>query len=238
MSVPNRPTILFVTGSDTDVGKTYVASLLARQLRHSGKRVGVYKPVASGCVQRGDQLESDDAIQLWHAAGCPLELEAVCPQRFLAPLAPHQAARLEGRVVDGDLLVAGAQRWLGHCEVLIVEGAGGLLSPLSETQLNMDLAMSLAPVNLLVVVANRLGAIHQALATCRAAEHGGLKPSGLVLCETLPAGVPSVSSARDHNALEIAKFTDVPVLAQLDYDSDHRIAIENCLPPLANDSKA
>jgi dethiobiotin synthetase len=228
-----RPEIIFIAGSDTDVGKTYIASLLARQLRHSGKRVGVYKPVASGCALENGVLVSQDALQLWSAAGYPLDLDAVCPQRFVAPFAPNLAAKLEGREVDRDLLISGASRWHGHCDVLIAEGAGGLMSPIADAFLNIDLAIALAPVRLVIVVANRLGAIHQSLATCAAAEHRGLKPSGIVLSEVTRRESTSGGCLLDQNAAEIARYTDVPVLAQIAYGSDSVIAIDNRLPSSA-----
>ena len=87
------------------MGKTYVAALIARSLAASGRRVGVYKPAASGCVRDAQgRLVSDDAVALWEAAGRPGDLEHVCPQRFAAPLAPHLAARAEGREIDAGLL--------------------------------------------------------------------------------------------------------------------------------------
>ena len=76
----------FVTGTDTEVGKTFVASLIVKQLASAGHRVRVYKPVASDCVSDGKQLVSEDAVHLWEAAGRPLSLDAVCPQRFEACL--------------------------------------------------------------------------------------------------------------------------------------------------------
>ena len=80
---------LFITGTDTGVGKTYVAALIARSLAASGRRVGVYKPAASGCPRDPDgRLVSGDAVALWEAAGQPGELEYVCPQCFAAPLGP------------------------------------------------------------------------------------------------------------------------------------------------------
>ena len=97
----------FVTGTDTGVGKTYFAALLVRALTEAGSRVGVYKPVASGCAKNGGRLVSDDALRLWEAAGKPGELDAVCPQRFEAPLAPHLAARKEGKEIDNELLREG-----------------------------------------------------------------------------------------------------------------------------------
>src|SRR3954469_2349385 len=98
---------LFITGTGTGVGKTYVGALVARTLRDAGKRVGVYKPVASGCEIHGGKLVSPNAMALWEAAGRPGTLEQVCPQLFTAPLAPHLAARAEGRRVDPALLREG-----------------------------------------------------------------------------------------------------------------------------------
>ena len=93
MSEPARG--LFITGTDTEVGKTRVTAMIARSLVAAGYRVGVYKPAASGCRREGDELIADDAVALWEAAGRPATLEQVCPQRFEAPLAPHLAAREE-----------------------------------------------------------------------------------------------------------------------------------------------
>ena len=107
---------LFITGTDTGVGKTYVAALIARSLVASGRRVGVYKPAASGCIRDAHGcLVSDDAVALWEAAGRPSDLEHVCPQRFAAPLAPHLAARGEGREIDANLLRSGLDYWRSRC---------------------------------------------------------------------------------------------------------------------------
>ena len=92
--MPRRVPGLFVTGTDTGVGKTYVAALIARSLAAGGHRVGIYKPAASGCRYEDRGLIADDAVALWNAAGRPADLEHVCPQRFAAPLAPHLAARI------------------------------------------------------------------------------------------------------------------------------------------------
>ena len=122
---------LFFAGTDTEVGKTYTAALVASHLRQQGKRVGVYKPVASGCLRRGDQLVAEDAVALWEAAGKPRTLEEVCPQRFEKPVAPPEAAAAEGKQVDAERLRSGAEPWLTDCDVLLIEGAGGLFSPLA-----------------------------------------------------------------------------------------------------------
>lgn len=145
-------------------------------------KVGVYKPVASGCIWREGELLSEDAVALWEAAGRPRSLHEVCPQRFEAPLAPNLAARKEEKRVDEGLLRGGATEWLGKFDFTIVEGAGGYFSPLSERDLNADLAVELG-LPVLLVVANRLGALNQALTAAHAIKtyRGGLSLAGIAL---------------------------------------------------------
>ena len=154
---------LFVVGANTEVGKTFVSSLLAKELFGRGVRVGVYKPVASDCVRNeAGELVAEDAVALWEAAGRPGKLDAVCPQRFVAPLAPNVAAVVEGRCVDPGLLRSGVEYWRARSDFVIVEGAGGAMSPISDDDLVLDLARDLGYPALLVVD-NRLGCIASAL---------------------------------------------------------------------------
>lgn len=177
---------LFVTGTDTDVGKTAVACAIAAGLRAAGLRIGVYKPVASGVAA----CAPSDVARLWEAAGRPLSPEAVCPQAFGAPLAPVQAAAVEGRRVDEQLLRAGIAAWQAASDFLIVEGAGGLFSPLGPHTLGADLARDLG-LPLVVVDAARLGAIGRTLATVTAARAVGLSVRAVVLsCVRPPSGSP------------------------------------------------
>jgi dethiobiotin synthetase len=173
---------LFITGTDTEVGKTYVTCLIAEYLFARGHRVGVYKPVASGCRADGEQDVSDDAWRLWRAAGQPLRLDDVCPQRFVAPLAPHLAAAQQECQVDEQLLSSGIDVWNDQCDVMLVEGAGGLLSPLTDSMYVADLAIEFG-YPLVVVAPNRLGTINQTLQTLIAAStyRGGLQVAGVVL---------------------------------------------------------
>ncbi|WP_145063088.1 dethiobiotin synthase [Adhaeretor mobilis] len=155
---------LFITGTNTEVGKTHVAAMLARSLVERGTRVGIYKPVASGCRKKDGELIADDAVALWEAAGRPSTLEQVCPQRFTAPVSPPTSAALEGKSVDARLLRTGLDYWRENYEVTLVEGAGGLMSPLSEEDFNIDLARELGgPI--IIVAANRLGVINATLQT-------------------------------------------------------------------------
>lgn len=160
----NRVPGLFIAGTDTGVGKTYVAALIAKQLAAEGKSVGIYKPAASGCRRVDGRLASDDAVALWEAAGRPGSLENVCPQLFEAPLAPHLAARAEGREIDSALLRDGVEFWRQLSEIVIVEGAGGLMSPMGDDEYVADLALDFG-YPLIVVSPNVLGTINQTLQT-------------------------------------------------------------------------
>jgi len=225
---------LFITGTDTEVGKTRVAAMIARELTAAGRRVGIYKPALSGCSLPTDGEVTDvaatengqplpDDVALWRAAGRPGELERVCPQRFAAPLAPHLAAAAEGRSVDERLLRAGLDYWRQCSDVVIVEGAGGLLSPIGPTTDSADLATEFG-FPLVVVARNALGTINHTRLTVEAAVRRGLRVAGVVLNQTRPperlsgAGDPSTSSNRD----ELQRWLPCPILGRLEYALDPR----------------
>jgi dethiobiotin synthetase len=201
---------LFVTGTDTDVGKTAVSVAILRSLVAAGRTVGAYKPAASGGAAGGD------AAALWAAAGRPLSLEAVCPQVFQAAIAPHLAARLESRQVDERLLRTGFEPWRAAVGIVVVEGAGGLFSPLGAATLNVDLARDLR-LPMVIVDAARLGAIGRTLGLVRAARAEGLAVAAVVLSQVVPptgAAEDSTSAAgiaRDSRAELAARLPGVPV---------------------------
>lgn len=204
---------LFITGTNTEVGKTYVAAALARVLVAAGKQVGVYKPVASGCVEQENQLLSVDALHLWRAAGQPGLLADVCPQIFQAPLAPHLAARAEGKEIDADLLRAGLDAWREY-EIVIVEGAGGLMSPLGADEYVADLACDFG-FPLVIVAANSLGVINQTLQTLITAAtfRDGLQVAGVVLNDIAADDAADVS--RGSNFAELEQRCVPPLLAHV-----------------------
>jgi dethiobiotin synthetase len=217
--IGKAPRGLFITGTNTDVGKTYVASRIAYALSQAGKKVGVYKPVASGCRDVGGKRQCDDAIALWEGARRPGKLAAVCPQTFLAPLAPHLAARREGKEVDPVLLRKGLDYWREQSDFLIVEGAGGLMSPLSDDVYVADLAHEFR-LPLIVVTANALGAINQTLQTLITASTflEGLTVAGIILNDCAPNVADDPSSA-DHRE-ELERRCVPPVLAHLRWQED------------------
>jgi dethiobiotin synthetase len=213
----HHPPGLFITGTDTGVGKTYVAALIARSLAAAGRRVGVYKPAASGCTRdAAGRPVSDDAVALWQAAGEPDDLEHVCPQRFAAPLAPHLAARAEGKTLDAGLLRAGLDYWKDRSEIVLVEGAGGLMSPLGDKEYVADLARDFG-YPLIVVSRNVLGTINATLQTLITASvyRGGLPVAGVVLNHPVPPLTDDVSLAT--NRAELAARCTAPLLAGVEY---------------------
>jgi dethiobiotin synthetase len=209
---------IFITGTDTDVGKTYVAALIAKQLHKQGVNVGVYKPAASGCTDNGDNmLFSEDADALWNAAGQPATVNHACPQMFRAPLAPHLSARAEGKEIHRELLVQGIEYWQENSDFIIVEGAGGLMSPISDDDFVADLAYEFG-FPLVVVVANKLGCINHTLQTLvtAAAYEDGISIAGIILNQVIPP-TPDDQSL-DSNPAEIERVCIPPVLATVDFE--------------------
>lgn len=196
---------LLITGTDTNVGKTWITCLLLRQLRSQGIRTGAYKPVCSGAEHKPDGSCSwIDVDRLIEALGVTTELDLVCPQRFQAAVAPNVAARQEHSVVDDDRLRSGVAAWQERCDYLVIEGAGGLMCPLSDESTVLDVAEALsAPI--LIVAANRLGVINHTLLTVAAAQSRDLVIAGIVLNDTDGQTVSEDPSA-DSNAAQLSQW--------------------------------
>lgn len=217
---------LVVTGTDTEVGKTHITAMILRALQRAGWRVGAYKPVCTGAIlsPQGDGWIWDDLERLrWalagvpeqrqgeQAAGLPFTLDDLCPQRFHQALAPPVAARYEGRTIDEPLLIEGLAVWQGRVEVVVVEGVGGWLCPVSESATFADLAEAWgAPV--LIVARRGLGTINHTLLTVESIRRRGLPIAGVILNEATPPG--DDRSVLD-NAEEISRRSGVPVLGEL-----------------------
>jgi dethiobiotin synthetase len=195
---------LFVTGTDTGVGKTVVAAGIVCSLRARGRSVGVAKPIQSGALT----LDPDgDAMLLkrWtKVAESPGELAPFC---FAAPLAPSVAAELEDRRIDRAELLEYVNAVAARYEAIVVEGAGGLLVPLGDDWTIADLVRDLA-LPLLVVARAGLGTVNHAALTVHAARGLGLEPVGVVLNGPVDDTTPE-------NARLIERIADVPVLGHL-----------------------
>lgn len=214
---------LFITGTDTGVGKTHAACVIARQLAACGLRVGAYKPACSGAERNNDgAFLWDDVERLRSAINVAATVDEICPQRFVAPLAPPLAARAEGKTVDGALLRAGVEAWRDRVDVLLVEGAGGILCPLTDVETFADLAVDLA-FPALIVARTGLGTINHTLLTVEAARRRGVTVAGVILCESRPNGDdPSIAG----NPAEIERRSGAPILGVIPHGNSAELLRE------------
>ena len=212
---------LFVVGTDTGVGKTRVAAAIARSAFVAGRRVGVLKPLATGCVRRGESWQCEDTDLLIEAVGGGIAAERVTPLAFSEPLAPSVAARRAGAPLEHsrvERLVREALAWWAlRAELMVVEGVGGLLCPLTEGTTVADLAVAL-DYPLLIVARRGLGTLNHTLMTVEAAFWRGLRVAGIVLNSALPEADPLASST---NAEELARrLPGVAILAEVEYQAE------------------
>ena len=197
---------LFITGTDTGVGKTIVAAALARALRLRGVNVGVMKPVTSGCVDRNGELVSEDAELLAWAAGVDCT-DDVAPYRLKEPIVPVDAAAREGVRISFSEITERYQRLASQYDFMIVEGAGGLMVPLNGGLLIADLVKQL-DLPLLVVARPNLGTINHSVLTCFAAEQMGLEVKGVIV-NRFPAAPGLAEKGASH---QIGSLCGAPIL--------------------------
>lgn len=206
---------LLVTGTDTGVGKTWIACGLARALTAEGWIVAVRKPAESGCDLVDGEPFPEDASLLRAASGAAEPVEDICAVRLEEALAPGIAAERAGVTIDVDGIVEDYRARAKDLDCLVVEGAGGLLVPLSTGVTYADFAGRIG-ARLLVVAASKLGAINHTLLTLEAAKARGLEVIGVVVNHASPeedlATQTLVASLRD--------LTDVPILAEVPHDAD------------------
>jgi dethiobiotin synthetase len=193
----------FITGTDTGVGKTYVASLLVRGLRNAGLDSVAMKPICCG--------DRTDAELLREASGARLTLDEINPVWLSAPAAPLVAADMEKCAVDLDLIRAAFARLRRSHRSILVEGAGGWLVPIRRDYFVADLAADFG-LPVLVVVRNRLGAINHTLLTVRAIQSRGLQCAGIVLNNL--DDEPHVATKTNRAIIE--DLSGVPVLFEIE----------------------
>lgn len=170
---------VFVTGTDTGVGKTHVSVALIHALRAQGLRVAAMKPVAAGAERREGVLINEDVAALMAAADVDCDPRWVNPYLFTPPIAPHIAAAQAGKTIDLKVIVDAYFRLAEMADVVVVEGVGGFRVPLNATQDTADLAVALG-LPLLLVVGLRLGCLNHALLTAEAIAHRALRWGGWI----------------------------------------------------------
>lgn len=216
---------IFITGTDTGVGKTYVAAGIASQLRRDGVDVGVMKPAETGCAVRGGKLLPRDALHLMKAAGAKDSLDLVCPVRLRKPLAPSVAAFLEGRRIDPKRMYDAFHSLSRRHAFMIVESAGGIMVPITKAYSFLDLAQDLG-LPVLIVARPGLGTINHAMLTVNALKARGLTIAGIVISyaearkpglaeKTSPAVIEEISGIRILGIVRHASRTFASIAARL-----------------------
>jgi dethiobiotin synthetase len=200
-------TAIFITGTGTDVGKTFVGASLIRHLRQMGRSVDAIKPVVSGFDP--DQPAASDPGILLQALGFPVTLqniERISPWRFRAAISPDLAARREGRRIDVDDVVAYCKSAIeDRREILLVEGVGGIMVPLDEQRTILDVMMALQ-LPLILVVGSYLGTISHTLTALDALFRRDMAVLAIIVSETPGSPVPL-----DETVAAIARFAE-PVI--------------------------
>ncbi|TSK08120.1 MAG: dethiobiotin synthase [Geobacter sp.] len=170
---------IFITGTDTGVGKTIASATIAMLLRRMGHSVGVMKPVTSGCIEQDGKLISEDAELLCFGAGVPVTPDCT-PYLLRAPLAPSVSASQDGVRINFQVIKEAYDRLAQKHEFVIVEGAGGLMVPLAGGLLVADLALHLG-LPIVVVARPNLGTVNHTLLTTFTARTLGLKVKGVIV---------------------------------------------------------
>ncbi len=234
-NLPNMPVVsgIFVTGTDTDVGKTVIAAGLTAALRQEGVNAAYFKAVQSGCPEENGRLVATDARLAQTMAGLDEPLDRLTPVTLRLPLAPAVAAAQAGVSVDLEVIARAYRDLASRYEFLVVEGAGGLYVPLVDyTFLVLDLARWLhLPV--LVVARPGLGTINHTVMTVKTLEQAGLPVIGILLNQ-YPAQ-PNLAARTNPEVIEAISgrpiLAKVPVIPDLERESG-RAALIAALRPI------
>lgn len=208
-------TSYLVVGTDTNVGKTYIATALVQHFVQVGLQTVGMKPIASGCtINQTDELSNEDAVALSLASNVNAPLHLTNPYRFAPAIAPHLAAKQTGVVMDLEVITQAYQQLSTLAEVVIVEGAGGFFVPINATETLADLAVKLN-IPLILVVGMRLGCINHALLTVEAIQSRGLKLAGWVANE-----IDSNMSMFAENVSSLQQRISAPCLSVVRWQTD------------------
>ena len=205
---------IFLTGTGTGVGKTVAGCVIAARWAAEERSPRVMKPAESACALEGGRLVPRDALALKTAAGDPRPLNEICPYRYEVPLTPAHAAEREGEPPDLERIVAQVEALKEEGKPLLVEGAGGLLAPLTEGVLMSDLALR-ANLPLVLVAPLGLGTINHTLLSVREARRQDLRILGVILSDT--TGEPTPAAERNPAAVAELCGAEAPLLGVIPY---------------------
>jgi len=196
----------FITGTDTDAGKTWISLGIIEALKQQGKQVGVMKPVSAGCTNSAAGLRNNDAVLLQQHSNVDLDYDLVNPYAFTAAIAPHIAAANENIRMDIETLYHKLQTIEQQSDCVVVEGAGGWLVPLNDFQTMADLAERFQ-LPVILVVGMRLGCLNHALLSVEAILAAGLPLAGWVANQVI-----TDMKCLDENIQTLQHMIDAPLL--------------------------
>lgn len=204
----------FITGTDTEVGKTVASGALLQAASAAGLTTAGYKPVASGCEVTAEGIRNSDALALQRYSSLALRYEQVNPLAFIEPTSPHIVSAEEGRPIEFAQLSAGLRQLEQQAEWVLVEGAGGWFTPLSATQTYADWVIA-EQLPVILVVGIKLGCINHAMLTAAAVRASGLSLAGWIANDIQPPG------KRHHEYLAtLRQRIDAPCLGEIPYLTD------------------
>lgn len=201
----------FITGTDTDVGKTLIALGLIKKLQQQGFKTGAMKPISAGCETTPEGLRNSDAVQLRQQADVELPYATLNPYAFAPAIAPHIAAADEGVRADIETIYQHYQTIAAQSECVVVEGAGGWQVPLNDFQTIADLAKRLQ-LPVILVVGMRLGCISHALLTAESINRSGLPLAGWVANQIEPQ-----MNRLEENIATLQQRIEAPLLGRVPY---------------------
>lgn len=208
---------VFVTGTDTGVGKTLVSSALVYALRQRGLRVAPMKPVAAGAIEVQGHLVNEDTLALLDACDTPKPATAlVTPILLREPMAPHIAAEREGRTIALAPILDAFGKLAASSDAVVVEGVGGFVVPLGPELDARDLAVALG-LPVVLVVGLRLGCLNHALLTADA-----IRAAGLTLAGWVANAIDPAMAVPDENVVTLASRLHAPLLGRLPYAAGMR----------------
>ncbi|HEY9103621.1 dethiobiotin synthase [Chitinimonas sp.] len=215
-------TAYFITGTDTEVGKTYATVALLRAAVACGHRAVGMKPLASGCVRNADGgLDNEDVLAHAAAGNVTVARELANPYAFLPPISPHLAAREAGVTVEFARIQQSYEQLSTLADLVLVEGAGGWLAPVDEQRSMADLAQFLG-LPVVLVVGMRLGCLNHALLTVEA-----IKARGIRLAGWLANCIDPQMRAREDNLAYLAQHIAAPLLGVIPYSGADQKAESN-----------
>ena len=210
---------VFITGTDTEVGKTFYSERLLHSLNAQGLRTAAMKPLASGAEVHNEKLRNADALLLQQAANTSFSYELCNPYCFKAAIAPHLAAKQAGVRIDADVILRAYEQLQQQADVTVVEGVGGWLVPLDEDQTVADLVQAMG-LPVVLVVGMRLGCINHALLTVE-----NIKQRGVSLLGWVANVMDPNMSHLNENIESIAQRIQAPLLDTIEFINNPDVPI-------------